>query len=203
MILSYLVIGVLAVFGVIGFWRGWLREVATLAGLLVSWMLLITLGETFIGLVNRLFLMAAFTLRGGFDARDPSLLLRELRQRPLVDPRHPDLFLGLLVLLLAAAAFAAANRLVARASGWSAQGLGALVGVANGYLIAYLSLHYLAPAQPAGLAPGVNAWSVAETLGQYLPTVLLVGVGLAVVIALISSRRLSGRSSPRPARSKG
>ena len=202
---SYLVIGVLLVFGALGFWRGWLREIGTLAGLLVAWLVLVSAGETFVGITNRLWLIAAFTLRDGYDSPAPGALIQSLRERAPLDPRHPDFFLGIIFALLAVIVFIAANRFVARATTWSSQALGTLVGLANGYLLAYLGFHYFAPSARVNLAVSMNPADVADALGRYLPTVLVAGVVVAIGIALVSSRRITSRGSarPTPGRSRG
>lgn len=202
---SYLVFALLLVFGAYGFWRGWLREVATLAGLLVGWMVLITAGETFVNIVNRIYLIVAFVVQDGFDARQPAAVINSLRRNPIVDPRHPDHFLGVIFVILAIAVFLAANRYVSTATSWSAQALGALVGLANGYLVIYLAFHYFAPTARLRLPVWMGAGGVADAFGRYLPTILVAGVILAIGIALISSRRLAGKGSPRavPGRTKG
>jgi hypothetical protein len=202
---SYLIVALLIVFGAIGFWRGWLREAGTLAGLLVAWMVLIAAGEAFVSIANRIYLMAAFILQDGFDARQPATLIQSLRRNPLVDPRHPDLFLGIIFVVLGVVAFVAANRYIAPATGWPAQVLGCLVGLANGYLVTYLGFHYFAPTARVRLPVWLGAGDAADALGRYLPTLLVAGVLLAIGVALLSSRRFGGKGSPRvaPGRTKG
>ncbi len=200
--LTYVVAVVIVVFGAIGFQRGWLREVGTLASLLLAWFILIALGDTLVGLVNRLQLMVEFTLRGGFDASAPGALLQEIRHHPLLDSRHPDGFLGVLFVVLAALAYLGALRFAPAAASASARILGALIGLVNGYLVTYLCLRYLAPTTLAITAIPWNPGGVVDLLGRYLPTLLVVGVLLAIGIALISSKRLGGRGSPRPAPSR-
>jgi hypothetical protein len=202
---SYLVVGLLVLFGAVGFWRGWLREIGTLAGLLVSWMVLVTVGEALVNAANRVYLIVGFIVRNGFDAPHPEGLIQALRRAPVVDPRHPDLFLGVLFVALAAVVYLAANRYVGPAANWSAQALGLLVGMANGYLVTYLVFHYFAPSARIKLTVSMSPSSVADLLGHYLPTILVAGVLVAIGIALLSSRRLSGKGSPRavPGRTKG
>ncbi len=205
MIYSYLIVALLIVFGAIGFWRGWLREVGTLAGLLLGWMIVIAAGEAFVNVTNRLYLMIAFILQDGFDARQPAALIQSLRRNPIVDPRHPDLFLGVVFAVLAVVAFVAASRYIAPATGWSSQALGSLVGVANGYLVTYLALHYFAPTARVRLPIWPGAGDAADALGRFLPTLLVAGVLFAIGVALLSSRRFPAKGSPRaaPGRTKG
>jgi len=202
---SYLVAGILGLFVAVGFWRGWLREIGMMGGLLVSWLIVTTAGGSFVSAVNRIYLIAAFIVDGGFDARQPTALIQQLRVHPLIDPRHPGFLLGIVFLAMAGASFVLANRFVAAAGNRSAQALGALVGLANGYLTAYLAFHYLAPSAPVHLPLAVSSSDAADVLGRYLPTLLVAGVAVAIGIALLSSRRLGSKTSPRPAagRSKG
>lgn len=199
MIDTDVILGIILICGGVGVWRGWLREVATLAGMLLAWLILITAGGALVSVVNRLYVMAVFVGRGGFDSRQPGPLLLSLREHPLVDPRQPDVLFGVLFLILSAGVFLLANRYAAPVTGWSAQALGGLVGLANGYFFSYLSLHYLAPAQRVGLSAPLSASGVADALGRYLPTVLVAGVVVTIAIALLSSRRSPSRASVRPA----
>lgn len=197
MSIDYLLAALFVVFAAIGFWRGWLREVGTLAGLLVAWMAIVSVGATLVGLVNRVHLMFAFFLDGGFDSGRADVLLLALRQHPAVDPRRPATFLGILFGILAVLAYLAANRFAPSASGTSARGLGVLAGLANGYLVIYLGLRYLAPGIRLTIPFLPSTAGAADALGQYLSAVLVLGVILTIGIALLSSRRLSGKGAGR------
>jgi hypothetical protein len=196
-IYTYLIVAGIVVFGVLGFRRGWLREVATLGGLLLAWLIVLVLGAAFVAFVNRLWLIGRFTVLGGFDTTNPEVLLEYLRRAPLIDPRHPDVVLGLVFVFLTGAAFFAANRFAPAATAPSARALGFLIGMATGYLVCYLGLRFLVPAARLGLALPINVGDAADSLGQYLPTLLLAGVVIAIVIALLSSKRLGARSAGR------
>src|ERR671935_15967 len=102
-------------FGAVGFRRGWLRELATLGGLLLCWLLLALFGLTLVAWANRLGLMAAFTWHGGFDLGDPAPLMRSLRAQPAIDPWRPELFHLVLFPLGGAAAAARGLPVVKRA----------------------------------------------------------------------------------------
>jgi hypothetical protein len=205
MMLTYALIGVLVVFAALGAWRGWLREVATLAGLLVAWLILILVGDRVVGAANQLVLMLRFTLAGGFDRVSADPLLRQLRLRPAIDPAHPDLFLAVLFGVLAIGVYVGVNRLVAGPTAQVGRALGAMIGVANGYLIAFLLLRYLAPAARLRLPLALPVAGLANQLGSYLPTILVAGVLLAIVIALVSSGHLGARTGRRtaPTRARG
>jgi hypothetical protein len=204
-IYTYLVVVGIVLFALLGFQRGWLREIATLGGLLLAWLIVLALGGAFVAGLNRVYLMARFTIEGGFDLSSPGSLLDALRRAPLLDPRRPDIVLGILFVALATGAFLAAVRFAPPASAASARALGLLVGMANGYLVCYLAIRFLVPAARLGFAIPLVPGDAAIALGQYLPTVLLVGVVLAIGLALLSSKRLGGRSAGRVAagRAKG
>lgn len=205
MIYQYLLLVLLVGMSALGFWRGWLREIGLTAGLLIVWLLLIVAGTGALGFVNRAYLTVRFVLAGGVDARQPDLLLQSLRARPLVDPRHPEVFLGIAFVVLAGTMFAATHRFIAPAGSRSAQLLGLLIGLANGYLVAYFAFHYFAPSAHIRLPLAMAVTDVADVLGANLATILIVGVVIAIAIALLSSRGSSAKSGPRPAatRSKG
>ncbi len=202
---SFLVIAGLGLGAAIGFWRGWLREIVTLAGLLVGWLILDSLGGLLIGFVNHMYLSVAFFVRDGVDSAQPVALIHALRATPLVEPRHPGIFFGVLMTAAALGAYFAATRFVAPANGWSSQAIGTLVGLANGYIVTYLGFRFFAPTARLDLALAMNPNGIADSLGQFLPTVLIAGVVVAIAVALLSGRRLAPRGGPRPAtgRSKG
>lgn len=199
-LMTYVVAIVVLVFTGLGFWRGWLREAATLAGLLLSWSLVIFLGHALIDFLNRLYLIVAFIVQDGFDARSPGALIEEMRRSPPLDPRHPEVVFALLFVALLGLTYLGTVRYVARANSLRGRVLGALVGIANGYLVVYLVLRFVAPVLGLGLEwSGFNV--VSTVLERNLTTLLVVGVSLIVGIALLSSSgaAMKGRSrSPAP-----
>lgn len=197
MIYTYLVVVAVVVFAILGFQRGWLREISSLAGLLVAWLAVLALGEAFVAFANRLFLMTRFTIAGGYDSSSPGVILDALRREPLIDPRHPDVILGILFVALALGSFLVASRIAPTASAASARALGMLVGVANGYLVSYLALRFLIPAARFGFSLPLNPGDAVESLGQSLPTLLLAGVVIAIAISLFSSHRIGGKNATR------
>jgi hypothetical protein len=197
-IYTYVVVLAIVAFAILGVLRGWLREIAALGGLLLAWLAVLAAGGALVAGMNHLWLMVSFTLAGGFDSTSPGTVLDSLRRAPLVDPRHPDVVLGVAFIGLAAVAFVAASRYAPPATAISARALGLLVGIANGYLLSYLCLRFLAPAARVGLSLPINPGPAVDALGHYLPTLLLLGVGVAIVIALLSSKRLGGKSAVRP-----
>jgi hypothetical protein len=202
---TYLVIIGIVLLALLGFQRGWLREIATLGGLLLSWLMVLALGGALVSIANRVVLIVRFTVLGGFDSSNPDFLLESLRRAPPLDPRRPDVVLGILFVLFAAGAFFAAIRFAPPATAFSARALGLLIGIANGYLVCYLVLRFLVPAARVSFAVPLLPSDTEIPLGRYLPTVLLVGVLGAIGVALLSSKRLGGRSTGRVAagRAKG
>ena len=205
MIYPYVVLVIIIGLAALGFLRGWLREIATLGGLLVAWLCVTSLGGIVVGIVNRLALIARFTLEGGFDSPAPAGLLDLLRRTPVVDPRRADTFLGVLFVVLAIAAYVAASRFAPVSGAASGRALGALLGLANGYLVSYVGLRYLAPGARSGLDLALFPASLVDGLGRYLPTLLIAGVVITIAIALMSSRRGSSRGTSRiaPGRARG
>lgn len=201
----YVVAIILAGFVALGFWRGWLREASALAGLLVIWSLLLVVGQALIGSVNRLFLILAFTVRGGFDSPSPGAVIEELRRAPLVDSRHSDVVNAVLFVVLVGVIYVASQRFVAPVSTLGGRLLGGLVGLAEGYLLVYLALRFVAPIAGLGVPRWAGVALITNLLERNLSTLLIVGVALIVGIALLSTSRAPsrGRGRPSPSRPRG
>jgi hypothetical protein len=176
----------LLAFGTLGFRRGWVRELATLGGLLLSWLIVVALGLTLVDWANKVVLIARFTWDGGFEVADPTGLLRTLRAEPAIDPWQPELFLLVVFALGVIGAYYAGGRLAAGPGATSDAVLGALGGALNGYVLAYVVLSYLGVGQrlpaPVGLA-------ATDAVGPHLTTVAIVVVAGAVGIALLTGLR--------------
>lgn len=175
----------LVAFGAIGVRRGWVREVATLGGLLLTWLIVFAFGITIVGWVNRAALVLSFTWAGGFDAADPLLLVRTLKAAPLIDPWRPEALYFALFSFGGGVAYLAGNRLTARVTSSSEMVLGALAGGLNGYVLAYVGLGYLRGPANDGFV----------LLGSYGTMLVVAAVVAAVAFALVSSLR------PQPKRS--
>ncbi|HEV8636921.1 MAG TPA: hypothetical protein VG370_22100 [Chloroflexota bacterium] len=190
-------------FGALGFRRGWVRELATLGGLLLSWLVLALFGLRLVGWANKLGLIAAFTWRGGFDLADPAPLMGALRAQPAIDPWRPELFHLALFAIGAAAAYAAGGRLAAGPRATADAILGALAGALNGYVLAYVLLDYLriGPRLPGTLGP--MAGDAVGVLGRHVATVAIAVVVGAVAIALLTGRRGAGLGSRKAGRTGG
>lgn len=188
----YLVGLAVVVFGVLGFFRGWRREIWLLGGLVFGWSLVLLAGRTLVDAVNRAHLMIAFALDGGFDSRvDATVVLDRLRDRPLVSPSQPDLLLLGVLALIAIAGYALGRRIASGPESLSAQMLAVPLGLANGYLIVYALLRF---AGPAVLGASVNA--TARTVGQAIIPTLLVGAAAVCLLILQRLRLFSGFARP-------
>ena len=176
----------LLAFGTLGFRRGWVRELATLGGLLLSWLVVVALGLTFVDWANRLVLIARFTWDGGFDLADPTGLLRTLRADPAIDPWRPELFLLVVFALGVVAAYYVGGRLGSAPGAGSDALLGALAGALNGYVLSYVVLSYLGVGQRLPTPLGSAA---TDAVGPHLTTVAIVVVAGAVGIALMTGLR--------------
>ena len=179
----------LLAFGTLGFRRGWVRELATLGGVLLSWLIVVALGLTLVDWANRLVLIVRFTWDGGFDLADPTGLLRTLRAAPAIDPWRPEVFLLVVFAIGVVAAYYLGGRFAAGPGATSDAVLGTLAGALNGYVLAYVVLSYLGVGQrlptPVGSA-------TTELVGPHLTTVAIVVVAGAVGIALMTGLRGAG-----------
>lgn len=195
------VIVALVICGAIGFHRGWIRELATLGLILLSWLLVVLVGYGIMSLGNRIALMVQFTWSSGFDSGDPAALLRSLKAIPLIDPSHPEWFYGILFAIGVLAAYLGANRVGATGGIFSESILGALAGALNGYLISFVLLDFVQKTSQAGVRAGSvpSDWPVLP--GGNLTTVAIVVVIGIVAIAL--SSKLRGSQSPMKAKRAG
>ncbi len=189
----YLVGVAVAVFGVLGFFRGWRREIWLLGGLVLGWSLVLLAGQSLADAVNRAYLMVAFALKGGFDSRvDPTILLDRLRSQPLVSLSHPDMLLLGVLALFGIVGYVLPNRLASGPESLTAQLYSIPLGLANGYLIVYGLLRF---AGPAVLGASVNA--TVRTVGQAIIPTLLVGAAVVCLLILQRLHLFSGFSRPR------
>jgi hypothetical protein len=181
----YLVGAVVAAFGAIGFFRGWRRETWVLGGLVFGWGVVLLAGRGLVVAVNRVHLMLAFAAGGGFEPSvDATVLLDQLRARPLVSAAQPDVLYLAVLAATAAFAYVLSARAAPEPSTITSQLLGAPVGLANGYLLVYALIRF---AGPALLGESVNP--LARSVGQLVVPTLLVG-GAAVVLLVLQRLRL-------------
>ncbi|HUE75215.1 MAG TPA: CvpA family protein [Chloroflexota bacterium] len=180
----------LFVFGLLGFWRGWLREITGLGVIAVSWLLLQALGTTIAGWVNQAYVVLVFTVRGGFDSNDPDWVLRSARLGAPIDVARPEAFFGILLLVAAGMAFAIGGRKIAPPRRLVDQILGAMAGLVNGYAILYLVSGLLAREGRLGTPVVTILRGLEQTLEQYLTSVFIGAVTVLIVAALAGSTRL-------------
>ena len=170
--------------GTLGFRRGWVRELATLGMLLVSWLTIVVLGFSVVGSVNRLALIVAFTWQGGFDEADPAATLRALRTAPAIDPWHPEWLYAVMFVLGIVGAYVLSTHLAAAGETALDSLLGGFAGALNGYVVAYVLLGYLQAGGRGG--PAADGFSL---LGGYATTIVVAVVVGVVAIAMLTSLR--------------
>ena len=173
----------LLVFGGLGIRRGWVRELATLGIVLLSWLIVFAFGLSIVGILNRVALIATFTWQGGFEAADPGSTLRGLRAAPPIDQWHPEGLYLLLFCIGGVAAYLLGNRLASRVRSPAEGVLGGLAGALNGYVLADVALGYL---HAALRAPASEPLAI---LGGYATTLAVTVVAAAVAFALMASTR--------------
>jgi hypothetical protein len=195
-LMSYVAGVLVVVFGVLGYTRGWRREVFTLGGLLVGWALVVFAGRPLIWFVDRCWLVLGFATGGGFDTTDANGLLRDLRAHPLIDPANPYMLYAATFVVVLGGAYFLSTR-VAGSGGILSDLLGALIGLLNGYLVACALLVYVAPA-----FVGRELASTTALVGRYSTPALALGAGV-VAMALIVVLRGRGAGSGRPTRARG
>lgn len=192
----------LLAFGTLGYFRGWIRELAALGGVLFVWLVVVAFGLTLVGWANKVALIVTFSWQGGFESTDPLTMIRELRTNPLLDPWQPEWFYVVVFLIGVVATYLASGRMVSRIRGVNDSLLGALAGALNGYVISYVLLGYIqATAGLYGSAAGPTREAFGF-LGGYLTTLAVAVVVGVVAIALLGSSR-GNLKSKRAGRSGG
>jgi hypothetical protein len=185
-----IIVGALFLFGLLGYWRGWLREITSLGVIAVSWLLLQVLGTTVVGWVNQAYVILAFTIRGGFESSDPNWVLRSARLGVPIEVSRPEAFYGLLLLIVAGVTFAIGGRKIAPPRRLVDQVLGAMAGMLNGYAVLYLVSGLLASERRLGMPIVTILRGLEQTLEQYLTSVIIGAVTVLVIAALAGSTRL-------------
>lgn len=179
----------------LGLARSWRREATPLGALVLGWSLILFFGPTLIGAANRLHLIAAFTLTGGFDAPDSNAVLRALRARPFVDPNdHIALYTGVFALCLGVG-YLLAQRGAPRIDSIWDRLVGAVVGLMNGYLIGVALLRYASPSYFGDQYRGL-----ADLVGTYIVPALAFSLVLVAALTLFRIRPRPLHTALRPAR---
>ena len=192
---AYLVAGIFALFAILGFRRGWGREGITAAGIALGWLVATGVGTALLDALNDLVVMAVFTLRGGFEAPNAEQILEDLRLAPLIDPAQPQVFLAALFVVVVAASYLLANRLIPEPIDVLPRGAGALLGGFNGCLLAYVLLGYFPPDEDVTLSVSLSGPRALDFLQGNLNVLLAVVLALGGGFLIYNLKR--GRGSAR------
>lgn len=161
MSLTYLhiLVGIGAIFGLIGLLRGVAREVATAIGIIIAYLIL-KWGESPLTVwVNRLYRMGIFAARGGLVAEDPTSIWAEVRELPLLIETDTERLVFRLVAfaVLVLLSYIAGNKIFRRRPKTFgpliiypgppifSRLLGIAVGLMNGYLVANFAIPHAFP----------------------------------------------------------
>jgi hypothetical protein len=171
-------------FGVLGFWRGWRRE-------------LVVLGFALAGI---LFLM----INGGqgvadfFFVKTPKILQEIFTSSNAKEPPAPSASTVLITTLLTFAAFVAAGYLIGNRAFPGKQltpterFLGVIPGLVTGYFVMFYLTNNLFKALPVSVSWQTPSQSV---IGQYVPWLFLFAI-IAIVGGLIASRMKKSGGAP-------
>lgn len=185
----YVLALVLAAFAGLGFVRGWAREAVAVGGVIVAWNISARFGDAILQYLNRLARSILFVLNGGIESTDPTALVRSLNETQLADLQQPQVPLAILFATLVIIVYMLTVRFIrARATLLGKIG-GSLIGMLNGFLIAFVLLQ--APSLQSKLIVSVSlpATGVLSFVEQYTPGLLVALVGIVIVFALFTSLR--------------
>ncbi len=188
----YLIIGLVALFGLMGLRRGVFRELLSLFGVFLAtavgrW------GTRFLEpWVNRFYKLGMFALKGGLVTDDPASVLEEMGDlSPLVSTDSERLILGTAAFALIVLAFYLVGELVVDPPKAISQRLSGIVlaGV-NGYFIAY----FLAPRHLPTPRTTIrfSASDMIDLLTQNLVKVVLAFVIILIILGLQMSTKPKG-----------
>jgi uncharacterized membrane protein required for colicin V production len=135
---------ILGVFGLIGFRRGANRELLTLVGVAISFVLLTQLLDDLSPIINRLHKLGRFALGGGIMADDPTIVWGQVKGLPglIATEAHQRNLGALLFALLTSASYYIGFRAAPPASTPMSRFLGLLLGAVNGFIIASYLFRY-------------------------------------------------------------
>lgn len=173
-------------FGVLGFWRGWRRELVVLGFALAGVLFLMINGGQ--GVADFLFV------------KTPKILQEIFSSGSIKEPPKPSASTVLITTLLTFAAFVAAGYLIGNRAFPSKGGLtpterflGVIPGLVTGYFVMFYLTNNLFKALPVSVSWQTPSQSV---IGQYVPWLFLFAI-VAIVAGLISSRmKKSGGGAP-------
>lgn len=190
----YVVVVVVSAWGVVGYARGARPEVVNLAGVVISWLATVKLGDSIIELLNGLARTALFVARGGIDPESASKAAQSVSTVRLVDPNQHETALAILFVAIVAVFFMLSHRFVQRRVSVPGKALGCVLGAMNGYLSAYVVFQNPSPSALVVLTVTLPAGG-AHTFGSYLPALTVAAVGLTLIAALVFSLRATRRGS--------
>jgi len=196
---AYFIGGIIALFGLIGFWQVPAWEGCVMAGIVIAQLVFKWYEDTLVGWANKLYTMVRFALKGGLTAEDPGPILAEVRNLPslIATDRHRLIFVLGTFALVALLAYIfgrvffphrpkAVGPLLIYKMPFAKRVVGGLLGAINGYLITYFVTPKLFPEAettitfPSGLA--------GEFLGAKLPLVI---AGFLIVVLLLGLKASS------------
>ncbi len=185
----YLVIGFVALFGLMGSRRGVYRELLTSIGIVLA----IIAGRwgtsSLAPWVNRFYKMAMFSLKGGLLADDPTDVFAKVDSlAPLITTDSDRLMLGTAVFVLVALVFCFLAGVFLAAPKTTFQRLsGTVLAGVNGYLVAYFLAPRHLPTPETTIR--VSTGGVIDLLNKNMTTVVLVFVIILIVLGLQISTR--------------
>ena len=185
----YLVIGFVALFGLMGSRRGLSRELLTSVGVVLAIIAGRWATSSMAPLVNRFYKMTMFSLKGGLLADDPTDVFAKMNSlAPLITTDSDRLMLGTAVFVLVVLVFCFLTGVFVAAPKTTFQQLsGTVLAGVNGYLVAY----FLAPRHlpEPETTIHISTGGVINLLNRNMTTVVLVFVIILIVLGLQMSTR--------------
>ena len=181
-----------ALFAVLGLWRGIRRELFVLLGIAVAGALASTQVEFLTLWVNRFYKVAMFVMKGGLAEELGSAKLGPMS--PLVETGDDKIWLAVIAFCVVVVVFYLLGQsLIKKPSNGAEKTLGAMVGAVDGFLINRFIYPKVFPTERTHVVIPSGQVSEKLTTGSVFALVL---VGL-VVILIVHGVRISSRSSQK------
>lgn len=179
-----LAIVVVAVFALMGYRRGILRELLATPAIILAPLLAPWLGQLLTPWANRFYRLFLFARFGGLVTDDLAAVMEKVRQVPPLISTPEDMvrFGVILFLAIIAAGYLLGQRLIKGKPDRIAGLLGAVMGMVNGYLLVRILVDRVWPTQFAVIVVPVG--SVAQLFQAQTAAVLVVAFMAIVVLAL-------------------